>query len=173
MGNRYRGNYGTEANYLTARIARDRKDIHERMKQGEYSSVRKAAIDAGIIHVPAPEDAGLSRLIDAWIKASLEDRQIFLALVDEEIEAAFQGEYKRLFSPRRGMRPYKLKEEYVTIPEIETLIDAGETISEIARKLGVTYRTVARWRVGTSKPNKAIREKLKEFCRSKQSNLHS
>jgi len=35
--------------YLTARIARDHEEIHEKMKAGEYRSVRQAAIDAGII----------------------------------------------------------------------------------------------------------------------------
>lgn len=40
---------GNDPEYLTARIARDRPDILERMKAGEYKSVRSAAIDAGII----------------------------------------------------------------------------------------------------------------------------
>lgn len=40
---------GTSPEYLTARIARDRPDILERMKAGEYKSVRAAAIDAGIV----------------------------------------------------------------------------------------------------------------------------
>ncbi len=40
---------GTEPKYLTARIARDHPDILERMKAGEYTSVRQAALDAGII----------------------------------------------------------------------------------------------------------------------------
>jgi hypothetical protein len=40
---------GTSPEYLTARIARDRPDILERMKAGEYKSVRSAAIDAGIV----------------------------------------------------------------------------------------------------------------------------
>ncbi len=34
---------GTNPDYLTARIARDRPDILERMKAGEYKSVRAAA----------------------------------------------------------------------------------------------------------------------------------
>jgi hypothetical protein len=38
-----------DADYLTARIARDRPDILERMKHGDYKSVRAAAIDAGIV----------------------------------------------------------------------------------------------------------------------------
>jgi hypothetical protein len=40
---------GNDADYLTARIARDRPDILERMKAGEYPSVRRAAMDAGIV----------------------------------------------------------------------------------------------------------------------------
>lgn len=40
---------GTDPSYLTARIARDRPDILERMKAGEYTSVRQAALDAGIV----------------------------------------------------------------------------------------------------------------------------
>jgi len=35
--------YGTNADYLTARIARDRPDILDGMKAGEYTSVRAAA----------------------------------------------------------------------------------------------------------------------------------
>lgn len=40
---------GSRADYLTARIARDRPDILERMKAGEYRSVRQAALEAGIV----------------------------------------------------------------------------------------------------------------------------
>lgn len=43
------GRRGTDQEYLAARIARDRPDILKRMEQGEYRSVRAAAIDAGII----------------------------------------------------------------------------------------------------------------------------
>jgi hypothetical protein len=43
-----------DADYLTARIARDRPDILEEMKAGKYRSVRAAAIEAGIIKVPTP-----------------------------------------------------------------------------------------------------------------------
>jgi hypothetical protein len=37
--------------YLVARIARDRPDVLERMKQGEFLSVRQAAIAADIVKV--------------------------------------------------------------------------------------------------------------------------
>lgn len=43
--------YGNNTRYLTERIARERPDIHERMKQGEFRSVRAAAIEAGIVPV--------------------------------------------------------------------------------------------------------------------------
>lgn len=39
---------GTSADYLTRRIVRDHPEIAERMKAGEYKSVRAAALDAGI-----------------------------------------------------------------------------------------------------------------------------
>lgn len=41
--------YGDSPEYLAARIARDNPDIQEKMKQGEYPSVRAAAVDAGIV----------------------------------------------------------------------------------------------------------------------------
>jgi len=65
---------GNQATYLARRIARDRPDILERMKAGEYRSVRAAAIDAGIVKVPT----ALELLRRAWAKASDEDREAFL-----------------------------------------------------------------------------------------------
>ena len=44
-----RPTYGNSADYLTARIKRDRPDILKRMKAGEFSSVRQAAKEAGIV----------------------------------------------------------------------------------------------------------------------------
>lgn len=41
---RVNSEFGTNASYLTSRIARDRPDILERMKAGEFTSVRKAAL---------------------------------------------------------------------------------------------------------------------------------
>lgn len=59
--------YGSNnAEYLTARIVRDRPDILERMKRGEFRSIRAAAIEAGIVkpefHCPF-DPTGASRAI--------------------------------------------------------------------------------------------------------------
>eukprot|EP00752_Nemacystus_decipiens_P017587 g15760.t1 len=43
---------GENAAYLTARIERDAPEIAERLAQGQFRSVRQAAIEAGIIKVP-------------------------------------------------------------------------------------------------------------------------
>lgn len=43
-----RSTYGETADYLTARIARDRPDILERMKAGEFKSVRAAAKEGSV-----------------------------------------------------------------------------------------------------------------------------
>lgn len=45
---------GRGADYLTARIKRDRPDIAERMQRGEFRSVRAAAIEAGLVSRPDP-----------------------------------------------------------------------------------------------------------------------
>ncbi len=150
--------YGNAADYLARRIACDRPDILQGMKRDEYRSVRQAAIAAGIIDVPADEDKALIRLCAAWRKADLEDRRLFLALMDEEIEAAVNGHY--LNEPkRRGPRP-SMPADSSVIPELEALIDAGSTVSSVARQLGVSYRTVCRWRSGQSSPSAAKRQVL-------------
>ena len=73
---------GNSAEYLTARIARDRPDVLDDMKAGKYRSVRAAAIDAGIVKpvkrfsLPdTPEAAGkylAERVDEEWIKAMLD-----------------------------------------------------------------------------------------------------
>lgn len=146
--------YGNNAAYLTARIKRDRPDILEDMKQGKYKSVRKAAIDAGIIYKPHPEDADLERLVGAWRAASVESRQIFLALVADDIDAP---------PKKRGMQPWS-PAAGAEISDLEALINAGETLNSIAGKIGVSLRTVRRWRAGDTKPDDTIRTKLAEIA---------
>ena len=70
---------GETADYLTARIARDRPDILDRMKAGEFRSVRQAAIEAGIVKVPTT----LEKLRKLWSKATDEERAEFLATLSE------------------------------------------------------------------------------------------
>lgn len=48
---------GTSAEYLTRRLVRDHPDIAERMRAGEYRSVRAAALDAGIVRRKISVDA--------------------------------------------------------------------------------------------------------------------
>jgi hypothetical protein len=65
---------GNHADYLTARIARDFPDILERMKAGEFKSVRQAAIEAGIVKVKTP----LEHLKHWWNKANKDERIEFV-----------------------------------------------------------------------------------------------
>lgn len=43
---------GTDPAYLVSRLKRDRPDIAQRLADGEFRSVRAAAIEAGIVKVP-------------------------------------------------------------------------------------------------------------------------
>jgi hypothetical protein len=62
---------GNRSDYLISRIARDRPDILERMKAGEFASVREAAREAGII-----KDVSLvTQVVRLWEKATPEERQ--------------------------------------------------------------------------------------------------
>ena len=62
---------GNRSDYLIARMARDRPDILERMKAGEFASVREAAREAGII-----KDVSLvTQVVRLWEKATPEERQ--------------------------------------------------------------------------------------------------
>jgi len=74
--------HGTSADYLARRIARDRPDILERMKAGEYRSVRSAAKDAGIVREKTP----IEQLQHWWQKASEEERTMFLNSVTSECQ---------------------------------------------------------------------------------------
>ena len=63
---------GNRSDYLVARIARDRPDILERMKAGEFTSVREAAREAGII-----KDVSLvEQVLRLWHKATPAERQV-------------------------------------------------------------------------------------------------
>jgi len=67
-------NRGVGSSYLSARIARDRSDILERMKAGEFRSVRQAAIAAGIVKVPTT----LDQCQRAYDRLGAEERAEFL-----------------------------------------------------------------------------------------------
>ena len=55
------------SDYLTARIARDRPDIWERMKRGEFDSVKAAAREAGI---PLPQPRRTMSLSDNVVRVA-------------------------------------------------------------------------------------------------------
>ena len=94
---------GTSATYLARRIARDRPDILERMKAGDFRSVRQAAIAAGIITPPTP----LDDLRRAWRKATEgERRQFFFEAAEELGEHEAQKHYPETFSGHTRPRPH-------------------------------------------------------------------
>jgi hypothetical protein len=55
---------GNRSHYLMARIARDRPDVLERAKAGEFISIRQAAIAAGIIREEKSRGNGRRRRLD-------------------------------------------------------------------------------------------------------------
>lgn len=71
---------GNTAPYLSARIARDRPDILEKMKKGEYKSVRAAAKDAGIVR----ELSAMEKLQRLFLRLSEDEREAFLVWVSEQ-----------------------------------------------------------------------------------------
>jgi hypothetical protein len=163
VGDGYDGQYGNSADYLARRIARDRPDILREMMDGRYHSVRQAAIAAGLIDVPANEDKALMRLYHAWRAAGLEDRRLFLVLMGDEIDAASDGHYLNGAPMRRGPHPC-MPHEDVEIPEFVALITAGATVSGIAQQVGVSYRTICRWRRGQSRPSLKKRKVLMKMA---------
>ena len=65
---------GTGSAYLLRRLSRMDGDWLARYEAGEFPSVRKAAIAAGIVKVPG----GIDRLRAAWKKATKDERLAFL-----------------------------------------------------------------------------------------------
>lgn len=71
---------GTSAAYLLRRLARLGDDWMERYEAGEFSSVRQAAIAAGIVKVPT----ALDRLLKLWAKATPAERKQFLEEINNQ-----------------------------------------------------------------------------------------
>jgi hypothetical protein len=91
-----------DTDYLTARIARDRPDILERMKAGEFSSVRKAALEAGIVRpmisIPLDPDAAVRLIIKHFQGDALD------ALIRKLANREDPGPMPKLTSERKGSR---------------------------------------------------------------------
>lgn len=77
--------WGDNPDYLAARIARDRPDIQEKLKAGEYRSIRAAAVEAGIVRPFIRFTVGTStdpRKFAASLKSKL-DPEFLAALIAE------------------------------------------------------------------------------------------
>jgi hypothetical protein len=73
-------NRGENAAYLAARLKRDHPEIAERLANGEFRSIRAAAIEAGI--VPTPPSA-LDRIIKLLPKLTADERAALLRLLNQ------------------------------------------------------------------------------------------
>jgi hypothetical protein len=131
---------GNDPDYLTARIARDRPDIHQRMKDGEYRSVRAAAIEAGIIKVPTL----LEQTQKLWRKMSDDERQSFLEWL--EVKAWPLG---ALYATER-LRTRKQAIQHVSTAAWQTVsqswregIKLVALLHALARKHHTMYRALA------------------------------
>jgi hypothetical protein len=114
---KYGFSYGNNGHYLMARAKRDYPDVVERAKAGEFETFEAVWKAAGIHRDPHPDDVHLERLFKAWTAADLESRQLFLALIEDEAEAAIRGEYLNHFKPKRGPGPWR-PAEGAAIPEV-------------------------------------------------------
>jgi len=160
---------GHLAEVLAARIVSNRRDILDRMIAGAYRSLQREAIDVDIIQEPDPEDKRYLALVEAWRRADLVDRQIFLEVMEEEIEAAQAGEYLQLEEPaKKGPWSWDPAEG----ADLESLLRSGVSVSEVVRQLGVSPRTVSRWRYGRAKPSQEIMDKLAEMTKEIEKGRH-
>jgi len=70
---------GNDSSYLAARIARDAPEVHERMKAGEFPSVRAAAIEAGVVKPKAKSTSALAVAQAAFLRLTALERAEFEA----------------------------------------------------------------------------------------------
>ena len=79
---------GTSSDYLLRRLLRDAPEFVSRYEKGEFPSVRAAAIAAGIVKVPTPEE----KAVKAFRKAK--DQQEVLRQILEELSADEAAEFE-------------------------------------------------------------------------------
>jgi transposase-like protein len=151
-----------QASAMHARLF-DKKDL-------TITTFRGACIAAGIWSPPGK----LEQLIKAWGKCSLEDRQEFLYMLTDgednefnrtmdetETDSTIYKELIESIEARRKPRTFAYKPKKEAIPELERLIESGITIVDIAKQIGVSDRTLRRWRWGHAKPKPDAIEKIK------------
>ena len=136
-------NHGNSSWYLLRKIAREKPEIFDGIKAGKYDSVADAARAAGVLPDIHSDDKPLDDLTSAWLKADTETRGIFMWLLEDD-------EFVNAQKPK----PWHWKAEQ-EIPELEFLLSKLGTIGAVADNIGVSVRTVRRWRSGGAKPPKA------------------
>ena len=73
---------GNASSYLAARIRRDHPEIVKRIEAGEFKSMRRAAIAAGVIRIPTK----LELIKRYWKKLSEQERQEFLVWIGSKLD---------------------------------------------------------------------------------------
>lgn len=131
--NDFSENAGNNAEYLTARIARDNPAILEDMKQGKYRSVRAAAIDADR---PGPKEGTVNNPNGngGWSGKKSEEKNLDNPYTHKDYQ-------DRDGYPKYGTNPTYLLERIEKEHPAETAnIGKGKpykTVHEAARKLGI------------------------------------
>jgi hypothetical protein len=74
--------YGTQSEYLKARLAKHHKTIFEQFKAGKYKSVRAAAIAAGIIEPQTP----VQQVQAGWKRATLDDKKKIIIWIQDRLQ---------------------------------------------------------------------------------------
>jgi hypothetical protein len=93
--------------YWVARIARDRPDVLERMKQGEFESVREAVRAAGWQKKPTV----VERTLSLWDQATDEERMAIAVEINwwllwqNKVVRDAVGDRAVMLSQERGVRP--------------------------------------------------------------------
>ena len=123
-------------------MARDCPEALDGLESGKYESAAAAARAGGVLPDVHPDDKPLEDLTAAWLKADMETRSIFLAFLEDD-------EFLNAEKPATWHYP---SEE---IPELEFLLSILGTVRAVADNIGVSVRTVRRWRSGGAKPPKA------------------
>jgi hypothetical protein len=159
-------NRGTDPEYLTAKIARDRPDILEMMKQGEFRSVRAAAIEAGIVKVKPPKRWGYDEILKLVEQNFNTDERLRLG---REIIASLDPCYHELKSGKTQVAHYNKNRDLVEWAKLEGLfVYIGREMKRYGLKdseWGNPYIE------GTDGTRKEVIEKYRNYLTNEKPNL--